>query len=210
VTALIAMGIAEHIGGSCPRGGVFRGDRNHRRRSAKRARRLRRARSAGAWLRARRCRAWDRNRAPSSGLPPRLRGLLSTAQRWPHFAFRLCGVRERLRRMTIGRVWACVAVLGASAAPRARRGQGSIDPFARATLGFPACPEVTPPLLEPAQARNRRTFASSAACAARWMELRLGGAYKRDPEINEACAPRSPATRGSRIRRSPSRPRGSG
>ena len=61
-----------------------------------------------------------------------------------------------------------------------------LDPFAQATRGFADCPESRPPLVTPAQLRiiaheraERGTY-----CA---LEGRCepGGAYKRDPEVNE-------------------------
>ena len=61
-----------------------------------------------------------------------------------------------------------------------------LDPFAQATHGYRGCPEVPPPLLTPQEAQ---TYAHARAergtrCA---MEgtCEPGGAYRRDPEINE-------------------------
>ena len=61
-----------------------------------------------------------------------------------------------------------------------------LDPFARATQGFAACPEQPPPLLSPEQARveSHVRVERGLRCA---MEGKCepGGAYKRDPELNE-------------------------
>jgi hypothetical protein len=61
-----------------------------------------------------------------------------------------------------------------------------LDPFAQVTHGFPACPQIAPPLLRPDQARNEShvRVERGLRCA---MEGKCepGGAYKRDPEINE-------------------------
>ncbi len=71
-----------------------------------------------------------------------------------------------------------------SAAPE----QGvQLDPFARATAGDPACPEVPPPLLDAADARSAAharverglRCAMDGTCAP-------GGSYRRDPQINDA------------------------
>ncbi len=61
-----------------------------------------------------------------------------------------------------------------------------LDPFARATQGFAACPEQPPPLLSPEHARveSHVRVERGLRCA---MEGKCepGGAYKRDPELNE-------------------------
>ena len=61
-----------------------------------------------------------------------------------------------------------------------------LDPFARATLGFAACPEQPPPLLRSDQARSEShvRVERGLRCA---MEGKCepGGAYKRDPELND-------------------------
>jgi hypothetical protein len=61
-----------------------------------------------------------------------------------------------------------------------------LDPFARATHGFPACPEQSPPLLsaEAARVESHVRVERGLRCA---MEGKCepGGAYKRDPEVNE-------------------------
>jgi len=61
-----------------------------------------------------------------------------------------------------------------------------LDPFARATNGFSGCPEQEPPLLTPEAARveSHVRVERGLRCA---MEGKCepGGAYKRDPEVNE-------------------------
>jgi osmotically-inducible protein OsmY len=61
-----------------------------------------------------------------------------------------------------------------------------LDPFAQATNGDVRCPEQSPPLLTLAQARAEAHVRSERGlrCA---MEGKCeeGGAYKRDPEIND-------------------------
>jgi hypothetical protein len=61
-----------------------------------------------------------------------------------------------------------------------------LDPFARATQGFAACPEQPPPLLSADHARveSHVRVERGLRCA---MEGKCepGGAYKRDPELNE-------------------------
>jgi len=61
-----------------------------------------------------------------------------------------------------------------------------LDPFARATDGYPGCPEQAPPLMSAEEARTQAHVRSERGlrCA---MEGKCepGGSYKRDPEINE-------------------------
>ena len=61
-----------------------------------------------------------------------------------------------------------------------------LDPFARATQGFAACPEQPPPLLsaEHARVESHVRVERGLRCA---MEGKCepGGAYKRDPELND-------------------------
>src|SRR5204863_3182944 len=61
-----------------------------------------------------------------------------------------------------------------------------LDPFAQATSGYAACPSVKPPLLDEQQMRaqaHSRAERGTSCCLAGTCEC--GGAYKRDPEINE-------------------------
>jgi len=85
--------------------------------------------------------------------------------------------------------WGGLALFAlALAACSAARGEEKVqlDPFARATQGFAACPEQPPPLLgaEQARAESHVRVERGLRCA---MEGKCepGGAYKRDPEINE-------------------------
>ena len=61
-----------------------------------------------------------------------------------------------------------------------------LDPFARATTGYPGCPEQPPPLMTAEEARTQAHVRSERGlrCA---MEGKCepGGSYRRDPEINE-------------------------
>jgi len=64
-----------------------------------------------------------------------------------------------------------------------------LDPFARATAGYPGCPEVGPPILSEEQMRataHGRAERGTSCCLAGTCEC--GGAYKRDPEINRRVA----------------------
>jgi hypothetical protein len=61
-----------------------------------------------------------------------------------------------------------------------------LDPFAQATSGYAACPSVKPPLLDEQQMRaqaHSRAERGTSCCLAGTCEC--GGAYKRDPEIND-------------------------
>lgn len=82
-------------------------------------------------------------------------------------------------------VLACVAS-GARAAATDGGERVQLDPFARATAGDPRCPEQPPPLLSAADARNEAhvRVERGLRCAMDG-SCEPGGAYKRDPEINE-------------------------
>jgi osmotically-inducible protein OsmY len=61
-----------------------------------------------------------------------------------------------------------------------------LDPFAQATSGYAACPAAKPPILteqEMRSAAHSRVERGTSCCLAGTCEC--GGAYKRDPEINE-------------------------
>jgi hypothetical protein len=86
-----------------------------------------------------------------------------------------------------GMALAAVACVACFAAPLARADERiQLDPFAQATHGDPRCAEQPPPLLTMAQARAEAHVRSERGlrCA---MEGKCeeGGAYKRDPEVNE-------------------------
>lgn len=82
------------------------------------------------------------------------------------------------------RVAAMVAVI---AGPALAADLVQLDPFAQATAGFAACAQVKPRLvtLEEAQTQAHARVERGTRCA---MEgtCEPGGAYRRDPEINEA------------------------
>ena len=61
-----------------------------------------------------------------------------------------------------------------------------LDPFARASSGFPGCAETRPPLLTPEQMRitAHERVERGTSCALEG-KCEPGGAYRRDPEINE-------------------------
>jgi hypothetical protein len=61
-----------------------------------------------------------------------------------------------------------------------------LDPFAQATDGFASCPPAKPPVLTEQEMRvqaHGRAERGTSCCLAGTCEC--GGAYKRDPEINE-------------------------
>jgi hypothetical protein len=82
--------------------------------------------------------------------------------------------------------WTCFALVVAVNAMARADDQVQLDPFARATQGFAACPEQAPPLLTAEQARTEAhvRVERGLRCA---MEGKCepGGAYKRDAEIND-------------------------
>jgi len=71
-------------------------------------------------------------------------------------------------------------------APAFAADPAQLDPFAQATRGYAGCPEVPPPHMttEQAQAQAHARAERGTRCA---MEgtCEPGGAYRRDPEINE-------------------------
>jgi hypothetical protein len=61
-----------------------------------------------------------------------------------------------------------------------------VDPFGQATSGFASCPAVAPPVLTEQEMRvqaHERAERGTSCCLAGTCEC--GGAYKRDPEIND-------------------------
>lgn len=61
-----------------------------------------------------------------------------------------------------------------------------LDPFARATNGFSGCPQRTAPVMTPAQARaEAHVRAERGIRCAMDGSCESGGAYRRDPQINE-------------------------
>ena len=88
-----------------------------------------------------------------------------------------------MRRCSLLAVTAALVLLTA-AAEETRTYQ--LDPFAQATDGFAACPMATPPLLSEQEMRvqaHERAERGTSCCLAGTCEC--GGAYKRDPEIND-------------------------
>lgn len=78
----------------------------------------------------------------------------------------------------------CALAAGATNAQPARMYQ--LDPFAQATAGYPHCPEAKPPVLTEEEMRttaHQRVERGTSCCLAGTCEC--GGAYKRDPEIND-------------------------
>ena len=61
-----------------------------------------------------------------------------------------------------------------------------LDPFAQATGGYTSCPAAKPPVLTEQEMRataHQRVERGTSCCLAGTCEC--GGAYKRDPEIND-------------------------
>lgn len=81
---------------------------------------------------------------------------------------------------------ALVAMLCAVAVPVAAQQMVQLDPFAQATSGSPGCPAQRPPVLteQEARAESHARVERGTRCA---MEgtCEPGGAYRRDPELNE-------------------------
>jgi BON domain len=83
-----------------------------------------------------------------------------------------------------------VVVLSSPSISRAAEGASSgsvqLDPFAQATNGFRNCPATAAPLVTPEQLR---IIAHERAERGTWCALEgkcePGGAYRRDPEVNE-------------------------
>src|SRR5437763_16345402 len=64
-----------------------------------------------------------------------------------------------------------------------------LDPFTQATAGYADCSEVKPPVLTEQEMRttaHQRVERGTSCCLAGACEC--GGAYKRDPELNERVA----------------------
>ena len=86
-------------------------------------------------------------------------------------------------------VAALLVTIVCACAARAADPPIQLDPFARATHGHPDCPEVSPPLLDAAQARSEAHVrverglrcAMDGTCAP-------GGSYRDDPRLNAQVA----------------------
>jgi len=81
-----------------------------------------------------------------------------------------------------------VALAAASARARADDAPTiQLDPYAQATHGHPACPTPAPPLLTREQVeRGAHARAERGTRCAMEGTCEPGGAYRRDPEINDA------------------------
>jgi hypothetical protein len=81
-----------------------------------------------------------------------------------------------------------IAAMSAPAGAEERRTY-QLDPFTQATAGYPGCPAANPPVLTEQEMRvsaHERAERGTSCCLAGTCEC--GGAYKRDPEINERVA----------------------
>ena len=76
-------------------------------------------------------------------------------------------------------------LLAAGAASQERRNWYN-DPFVQATSGYPGCPQASGPLLTEQEMRQQAhvRIERGTSCALEG-KCEPGGAYKRDPEINE-------------------------
>jgi hypothetical protein len=84
--------------------------------------------------------------------------------------------------------WVVAIVVPLLAAPAAAEELIQLDPFAQATSGHPSCPAPAPPLLTREQVeRGAHARAERGTRCAMEGKCEPGGAYRRDPEINEAA-----------------------
>src|ERR1700688_1090819 len=94
-------------------------------------------------------------------------------------------VRPGWRVLALVYLIAPFAAYAAEEAPRTYQ----LDPFSQATSGDTACPPVKPPVLDEqemrAQAHSRAERGTSCCLAG---TCACGGAYRRDPEINDLVA----------------------
>jgi len=91
--------------------------------------------------------------------------------------------RGNLRRLLVGAIASAVLAARAADVPP---GAVLLDPFAQATRGYPVCPEVAPPYVSQERMRiiahERAERGTTCALEGR---CEPGGAYRRDPEVNE-------------------------
>ncbi|MEO8486959.1 MAG: BON domain-containing protein, partial [Betaproteobacteria bacterium] len=81
----------------------------------------------------------------------------------------------------------CAFAFTATSASAADDARIQLDPFAQATRGHPACIAPAPPLLTREQVeRGAHARAERGTRCAMEGTCEPGGAYRRDPEINEA------------------------
>jgi hypothetical protein len=88
--------------------------------------------------------------------------------------------------MRLGIVVALTGMLGLATAAAEEPRTYQVDPFAQATDGFASCPAAKPPVLTEQEMRvqaHERAERGTSCCLAGTCEC--GGAYKRDPEIND-------------------------
>src|SRR5258707_13368621 len=98
------------------------------------------------------------------------------------------------RRSPVGFMGSAALVLGVVAAVDPLAGAEEprtyqLDPFTQATAGYAGCPEAKPPVLTEQEMRvsaHERAERGTSCCLAGTCEC--GGAYKRDPEINDRVA----------------------
>src|SRR6266567_688512 len=98
------------------------------------------------------------------------------------------------RRFPVGFMGSAALVLGVVAAVDPLAGAEEprtyqLDPFTQATAGYAGCPEAKPPVLTEQEMRvsaHQRAERGTSCCLAGTCEC--GGAYKRDPEINDRVA----------------------
>jgi hypothetical protein len=84
---------------------------------------------------------------------------------------------------------ALASVLGTLSAAAEEPRTYQLDPFVQATGGYAGCPAASPPVLTEQEMRataHQRVERGTSCCLAGTCEC--GGAYKRDPEINERVA----------------------
>jgi len=92
------------------------------------------------------------------------------------------------RRLGLGSLACAIATVAACAQAAGAPPAGAVllDPFAQATRGFAACPDVAPPYVSPERMRiiahERAERGTTCALEGR---CEPGGAYRRDPEVNE-------------------------
>ena len=91
-----------------------------------------------------------------------------------------------MRALTLVALASALGILSAAAEePRTYQ----LDPFVQATGGYAGCPAASPPVLTEQEMRataHQRVERGTSCCLAGTCEC--GGAYKRDPEINERVA----------------------
>jgi BON domain len=88
--------------------------------------------------------------------------------------------------MRLRNLLALVGAIGCAAAAADEARTYQVDPFGQATTGYASCPTAKPPALTEQEMRvqaHERAERGTSCCLAGTCEC--GGAYKRDPEINE-------------------------